>query len=75
MSTIDGKLTLRRREEIVRDVIADARIEGMDLSDTARSVLDDWAAGTISTEELRAWKLERIRLVKEANEQNVRLRA
>ena len=60
----DRRLT---RAEAAAHVIANARIEGMELSDESQAVLSKWTAGQMSTEDLQAWKKERVRLVTERN--------
>jgi hypothetical protein len=48
------------REAAVRDAIGSSRIEGIELPKETLDVLEKWATGEISAEEMRKWKRDLI---------------
>lgn len=46
------------RAQIVADVLADQRLEGLDPGPDTRSVLDAWARGELSIDDLRRQRAE-----------------
>jgi hypothetical protein len=48
------------REEAVRHAIGSARIEGLELSDETILVMQKWADGEMSTNDLKLWRKDYI---------------